>query len=72
MANRLDSPTVTSVLGRQGALGGGIWRPPISGGSTALVALGHSILRAILPNLCGSIQQYRLVRRYQIPRYLRR
>ena len=26
---------------------------PISGGSTELVTLGHSILRAILPHLCG-------------------
>ena len=51
MANRLDSPTVISVLERQGALGGGIWRPPTRGGSTDLVALGHLILRAIWPYL---------------------
>ena len=56
VANRLDSPTVTSVLGRLGALGGGIWRPPLSGGSTDLASPGQAILRAILAQSGSSIQ----------------
>ena len=49
VATRLDYPPVSSVIGRQGALGGGIWRPPTSGSSRRLAPLGHAILRTIGP-----------------------
>jgi len=43
----LITPIVSSVAGRRDPLGGGILRPPTSGGSTELALLRHAFLHSM-------------------------